>query len=164
MESGLIVFNIKQAAAKVGITEGLLILWISTGRFKPSVETKDTSAGLSGIAKQAWESYSGGPDEHAFGWNRFTLTDADLKRLRAMVEETAERAMKTGSTHTPGTNYTVQELAVLWGFGVDKIRELFEDEPGVIKLKNPATKGKRGYTSLRIPEGVADRVSRRLRQ
>jgi hypothetical protein len=158
------VFNLKQAAAKVGITEGLLVLWIATGKFKPSVEASDTSAGLSGIAKLAWESYAGGPNEHALGWNRFALTDADLQRLRAMVEETAERAIKTGSTHVAGTHYTVQELAVLWGFGVDKIRELFADEPGVIKIQNPAKKGKRGYTSLRIPEPIAEKVSRRLAQ
>ena len=158
------MFNLKQAAGKVGISEGLLVLWIATGRFKPSLETQDTSAGLTGISKRAWEVYSGGPDEHALGWNRFALTDADIDRLRGMVEQTAERAAKTGSTHTPGTNYTVQELAALWGFGVDKIRELFEDEPGVVKLKNPAKKGKRGYQSIRIPETVAERVSRRLAQ
>ena len=29
------VFNLKQAAAKVGISEGVLILWIATGKVKP---------------------------------------------------------------------------------------------------------------------------------
>jgi hypothetical protein len=158
------VFNLSQAAAKVGISEGLLVLWIATGKFKPSIDSPDTSAGLMGIAKQAWESYSGGPDAHALGWNRFALTDADVLRSRKMVEQTAGRAAKTGSTHIPGTHYTVQELAALWGFGVDKIRELFADEAGVIKIQNPAKKGKRGYTSLRIPETIADRVARRLAQ
>jgi hypothetical protein len=156
--------SVKQAAAKVGISEGLLVLWISTGKFKPSVEASDTSAGLTGVAKLAWESYAGGPDEHALGWNRFALTDTDVDRLRVMVEATAERAIKTGSTHVAGTHYTVRELSVLWGLSVDTVRALFEDEPGVIKLKNPAKKGKRTYTSLRIPETVADKVSRRLAQ
>jgi hypothetical protein len=156
------MLNIKQAAGKVGISEGLLILWISTGKFKPSVEASDTSAGLTGIAKLGWESYSGGPNEHALGWNRFALTDADVDRLRGMVEKTAERSAKAESAHVPGAYYSVQELAKLWGLGVDKTRELFEDEPGVVKLRNPATRKKRAYTTLRIPETVAARVQSRL--
>ena len=158
------MFNIKQAAGEVGISEGLLVLWIATGKFKPSVEASDTSAGLKGIAKLAWESYAGGPNEHALGWNRFMLTDGDVERLRATVEKTAERSAKAESAHEKGSHYSVKELASLWGLGVDKVRELFEDEPDVIKLKNPAKKGKRGYTSLRIPETVAEKVSRRLAQ
>jgi hypothetical protein len=145
----------------VGISEGLLILWVATGRFKPSEEAQDTSAGLTGAAKLAWESYAGGPGEHAVGWNRFTLTGADLERLRKMVEETAQRAIKTGKTHVAGTHYSVQELSVLWGLGVDKIRELFENEPDVIKLQGAPKKGKRAYVTLRIPEKVAERVQRR---
>lgn len=156
------MLNIKQAAGKVGISEGLLVLWISTGKFKPSVESADTSAGLAGVAKLAWESYAGGPDEHALGWNRFMLTDGDVERLRGMVEKTAERSAKAESSHVKGSHYSVQELASLWGLGVDKVRELFEDEPGVIKLRNPATRKKRAYTTLRIPETVAARVQSRL--
>ena len=156
------MFNLAQSAAKVGISEGLLILWIATGKFKPSVEVADTSAGFAGVAKQAWESYAGGPTEHALGWNRFSLTDADIDRLRGMVERTAERTTKTASAHVAGAHYTVQELAALWGLGVDKIRELFADEAGVVKIQNPAKKGKRAYTTLRIPEAVAQRVQRRM--
>jgi hypothetical protein len=156
------LFNLSQAAAKVGISEGLLILWIATKKFIPSLESKDTSAGLSGTAKRAWESYAGGPDEHAFGWNRFTLTTSDVERLRAMVEQTADQTAKAKSQHVSGSHYSVQELAALWGLGVDKIREIFADEAGVIKIQNPATKKKRAYTTLRIPEAVAQRVQRRM--
>lgn len=60
-----------------------------------------------------------------------------------------------------GSHFTVQELAALWGLGVDKIRELFENEPDLIKLKNPPKKGQRAYVTLRIPEAVAARVQRR---
>jgi hypothetical protein len=156
------VFNLSQAAAKVGISEGLLILWIATKKFTPSLEAQDTSTGLTGIAKQAWESYAGGPTEHALGWSRFTLTASDVERLRAMVEQTAKQTANAKSQHAPGSHYSVQELAALWGLGVDKIRELFADEQGVIKIQNPAKKGKRAYTTLRIPEAVAQRVQRRM--
>ncbi len=156
------MYSVKQAAGKVGISEGLLVLWISTGKFKPSVEASDTSAGLTGIAKLAWESYAGGPNEHALGWNRFMLTDGDVERLRGMVEQTSDTKAKAESSHVKGAHYSVKELASLWGLGVDTVRGLFEDEPDVIKLKNPAKRGKRAYTTLRIPEKVADRVQRRL--
>ncbi len=79
-----------------------------------------------------------------------------------MVEHTAAQRIKTQSNHVAGSNYTVKELATLWGFSTDKIRELFEDEPGVLKVQSPAKRGKRPYTSLRIPEAVAARVQRRM--
>ncbi|MGH9684452.1 MAG: hypothetical protein ACRD4S_12690 [Candidatus Acidiferrales bacterium] len=154
------MFTVSQAAAKSGIDEGLLILWISTGKFRPSIASADTSAGLTGIGKQAFESYAG-PDVHAFGWQRFALTDDDLKRLRVMVEETAERVSKN-PTHVAGTHYSVQELAALWGFSPDTIRELFESESGVLVVGQDGNRRKRGYRTLRIPESVAVRVQRRL--
>ena len=154
------MFNIKKAAAKVGISEGLLILWISTGKFKPSVELSMKSTDFTGVTKRAFEAYVG-PGEEALGWNRFLLTDEDMGRLSEMVEQTAERKVKTESAHVKGSHFTVQELAALWGLGVDKIRELFENEPDVIKLRNPPRKGKRAYVTLRIPEAVAARVQRR---
>jgi hypothetical protein len=50
------------------------------------------------------------------------------------------------------------------GFSSDKIRELFRNEPGALKLKdeNAAKKRKRSYVTLRIPPEVAQRVKRRL--
>jgi hypothetical protein len=154
------MFNTKQAAQKVGITEGLLILWISTARFKPSAEASIKSTDFTGVARKALESYAG-TGEEAFGLNRYSFTDEDIERLRLLVEETADKKAKAESAHVKGSHYTVKELAALWGFGVDKIRELFEGEPGVIKLQNPAKKGKRAYVTLRIPEKVAARVERR---
>ena len=156
------MFNVKQAAQQVGINEGLLILWLSTGRFKPSGVTslKSTDFPKDGIAARALESYAG-VGEQALGWNRFYFTDDDVDRLRLLVEQTAVKKTKAEARHVKGTHYTVQELAASWGLGTDKIRELFENEPGVIKLRNPPKKGKRAYTTLRIPESVAARVERR---
>ena len=39
---------------------------------------------------------------------------------------------------------------------------MFIHEPGVIKIIRQATRVKRGYTSLRIPERIAEKVHRRL--
>lgn len=154
------MFTIKQAAAKAGITEGLLILWISTEKFRPSVELSTASHKLTGVAKKAFEAFA--PDGELFGWSRFQLTAQDVKRLGSMVEQTAIRKLKAEPAHVKGSAYIVNELATLWGFSPDKIRELFHDEPDVIKVKSPAKKGKRAYTSLRIPESVAARVHRRM--
>jgi hypothetical protein len=65
---------------------------------------------------------------------------------------------------TPGQDYTPTELALEWGLSTDKIRELFRNEPGVKKIRDEKAgrKGKRRYTTLRIPEAVAQRVAQRL--
>lgn len=152
------LFNIRQAASMAGIAEGLLVFWINIGRFAPTIELATPTAKLDPILR----SYA--PDGQVFGWNRFTLTDEDVERLRGMVQATATatKSARVESAHTKGSHYSVQELATLWGIGVDKIRELFQNEPGVIKIQKPVKKGRRAYQTLRIPENVAERVQRRL--
>ena len=145
------VFSLAQSAKMAGMSEEILNLWISTGKFKPSVELKGTIPGQL---------------QSPFGYHRFSCTEQDIEKLRALVEQTAEPTPKPAKgqpkEHVKGTDYTVQELAKLWQFSPDTVREIFENEPDVLKIKNPAKKGKRAYTTLRIPEAVAERVSRRL--
>jgi len=59
-------------------------------------------------------------------------------------------------------HYSVPEVAKMWKLSDEKIRELFRDEPGVLKLNCPVTLRKRGYCTLRIPESVLTRVHQRL--
>lgn len=58
---------------------------------------------------------------------------------------------------------SVEELAELWGMSDDFIRRLFRSEPGVVVFfqRRP---GRRVYRTLRIPESVAVRVHRRMRE
>lgn len=58
-------------------------------------------------------------------------------------------------------HYTVPELAAAWNVSDDTIRKLFRREPGVVSIRNPRP-GRRDYTTLRVPEDVAQRVYRRL--
>jgi hypothetical protein len=58
-------------------------------------------------------------------------------------------------------HYTPDELSGLWGVSAETVRNVFREEPGVLRLQQP-TKGKRQYVLLRIPESVAERVHRRL--
>jgi hypothetical protein len=52
-------------------------------------------------------------------------------------------------------HFTPHELAKLWGFSPETIRNIFKDTPGVLRVAGPARRFKREYVSLRIPESVA---------
>ena len=64
-----------------------------------------------------------------------------------------------GSVRTE-KHYKVPELAKLWSMSDDLVRDLFEGEPGVLKVTRPKSvrKKNRAYVSLRIPGSVAKRV------
>jgi hypothetical protein len=55
-------------------------------------------------------------------------------------------------------HYKPAQLAKLWGFHPDKVREWFQNEPGVLIEDHPEKLHKRGYKSMRIPASVAARV------
>jgi hypothetical protein len=60
-------------------------------------------------------------------------------------------------------HYSCAEVAEMWNLSVDCVRKIFEDEPGVIVIGNSRSqRGKRSYTTLRIPQSVLDRVHRRM--
>ena len=60
-------------------------------------------------------------------------------------------------------HYSPAEVAELWSLSVDSIRKIFENEPGVLVIGNQQPRrGKRSYTTLRIPTHVIERVHRRL--
>lgn len=59
-------------------------------------------------------------------------------------------------------HFTVAEIAQAWKLSPDKVRRLFENEPGVLVLENPGAFSRRRYRTLRITESVAERVYRRL--
>jgi hypothetical protein len=59
-------------------------------------------------------------------------------------------------------HYSVAELAKLWFLSESTVRRIFINEPGVLKLAHHETRYKRRYTTLRIPERIAQNVHRRL--
>lgn len=59
-------------------------------------------------------------------------------------------------------HYEVKELAKLWNLSDDTIRRLFRREPGVLVISNQDARHKHRYSTLRIPESVAQRMHRRL--
>ena len=55
-------------------------------------------------------------------------------------------------------HFKPSELAKLWGFHADKVRDWFDGESGVLVEHRPEQMNKRGYKSMRIPASVAARV------
>jgi hypothetical protein len=75
------------------------------------------------------------------------------------------------STETPALekHYTVGEIAKLWQVSDDTVRNIFFDEPGVLKIGKASRlsggrkkKLVRHWSLLRIPESVFVRVQNRL--
>ncbi len=60
-------------------------------------------------------------------------------------------------------HYTVGEMADNLKLSRDKVRRLFEKEPGVLVIQRENNgRRRRCYRTLRIPQSVAERVYRRL--
>ncbi len=59
-------------------------------------------------------------------------------------------------------HYAVTEIAEMWSLSADKVRELFEKEPGVLVIGERSPRHKRRYVTLRIPQTVLERVHSRL--
>jgi hypothetical protein len=65
------------------------------------------------------------------------------------------------SVHTE-RHYAVTEIAEMWNLSVDKVRELFGEEPGVLVIGEQDRRHKRRYVTLRVPQSVVERVHLRL--
>ena len=59
-------------------------------------------------------------------------------------------------------HYSVAEIAEMWSLSPDKVRELFESEPGVLVIGERSPRHKRRYVTLRVPQTVLERVHSRL--
>ena len=59
--------------------------------------------------------------------------------------------------------YSVTEIAAMWGRSDDFVRRAFQNEPGVIKIVSNGTLKKRKYTTLLIPASVVENWHRKNR-
>jgi hypothetical protein len=59
-------------------------------------------------------------------------------------------------------HFTPTELAKAWGVSAETVRQIFRDEPDVLRVGSNGSTNTRKYVLLRIPESVAVRVHRRL--
>ena len=92
-----------------------------------------------------------------------------MTRPETLVDRQAwMRARRAPEAHALGESpdfccrhYSVQQVADMWGMSTDAVRRLFEHEPGVLVFGGNGSRGKRQYTTVRIPEGVLGRVYRK---
>ena len=82
--------------------------------------------------------------------------------VRASGRPGGDEAEKNPLPRFQERHYSVAEIAETWNLSREVIRKLFEGEPGVLVIGNDATRSKRGYHTLRIPESVMERVHRRM--
>ena len=59
-------------------------------------------------------------------------------------------------------HYAVIEVAEMWNLSPDKVRTIFQHEPGVLVIGDRNPRYKRRYLTLRIPHTVLLRVHNRL--
>lgn len=78
-----------------------------------------------------------------------------------LKEKNAALAERTGD-YLDERRYSVAEVAVFLNLSQDKVRRMFQDEPGVLVIGDQSSRHKRRYTTLRIPESVLRRVLRRM--
>jgi hypothetical protein len=82
-----------------------------------------------------------------------------------MKRDAALSTLTSGAERVPaagpfGRVFTPKELAAMWQLSENSIRRLFQDEQGVFVMGDSNPRGKRGYSTIRIPEAVALRVWR----
>jgi len=128
------VYNLDEAAERLGILPTYLLALIRDG-FNPSSHII------------------------AIGFSHYGFSDQDITRLLALLEDSAPEPI---SPHERGQDYSIAELAHEWNLSEDRIRSLCQNETGVFIIARPATCGKRGYHSFRIPEAVAERIHKKL--
>jgi hypothetical protein len=105
----------------------------------------------------------------------------ELLRSKAFMPWTPDGSVSKPSTITAGsgrsfiykgksyTNLVVDEkhflasdLAKAWGVSAETIRQIFRQEPGVLRIGTNGDSRNRSYIALRIPQSVAARVHARL--
>lgn len=59
-------------------------------------------------------------------------------------------------------HYAVIEVAEMWHLSPDKVRDIFQHEPGVLVIGDRSPHHKRRYLTIRIPHTVLLRVHNRL--
>lgn len=92
----------------------------------------------------------------------FTKENHLMGPQQDFITQINEEAPRPFGIQAVERHYTVAQLSKMWVFSESTIRRLFSKEPGVIKLAHQPTRKRRGYTSMRIPERIAQRVHRRL--
>jgi hypothetical protein len=91
-----------------------------------------------------------------------SATDAVLDHDLFLSDRSPRNAAHLESDIARERHYSIQEVAEIWGLCENSVRELFRNEPGVLRIERPKSRYKRGYVTVRIPLSVLQRVHRRM--
>lgn len=64
----------------------------------------------------------------------------------------------TGITRATEQHYSVQQVAEMWGLSAEKVRLMFQDVEGVLKISftGMSKKKRKPYVTLRIPASILE--------
>lgn len=95
---------------------------------------------------------------------RHIISDPDFSTAGTPVQSDLSASSKNGSAFEGAVerHFSAREIAELWRLCENSVRELFKNEPGVVRIQRPKSRWKRAYTTLRIPKSVLERVHRRM--
>lgn len=79
---------------------------------------------------------------------------AEMRLKYTKVDNSSKEALER--------HYSIKEIADSWGLCENAVREIFRNEPGVMRIHRPKSRHKRAYTTLRIPQTVLERVHCRM--
>ena len=88
------------------------------------------------------------------------MTSTGMRELNRLTAPNREhpQAIAGATNGALERHLTVKEIAELWGLSENSVREIFKAEPGIVRIQRPGSRCKRGYTTIRIPKSVVERV------
>jgi hypothetical protein len=95
---------------------------------------------------------------------RHIISEPDFSTVETPIQSDLSASARNGSTLEGALerHYSAKEISELWGLCENSVRELFKNEPGVVRIQRPKSRWKRAYTTVRIPKSVLERVHRRM--
>jgi len=91
-----------------------------------------------------------------------TQTPIKKKESCGKAESPAYVGKKYTNLVVDEKHFTPADLAKAWGVSAETVRQIFRNEPDVLRVGSNGSPSSRKYVLLRIPESVALRVHKRL--
>ena len=129
-----------------------------------SAERSDDLKGSgTGLAHGRYTKRKCGSDKHERTAAAMRLRDASSPLPEQVCPALVHKVEEPLNAPAVERHYTVKELNRPWKLSTSTITDIFRDEPGVLKIRRERPlRGRRTYTTLRIPDSVLNRVHARL--
>ena len=95
-------------------------------------------------------------------WRPTQTPSIKKKESYGKAESPAYAGKKYTNLVVDEKHFTPADLAKAWGVSAETVRQIFRNEPDVLRVGSNGSPSSRKYVLLRIPESVALRVHKRL--